>query len=106
MKRWVLTAFVLLAVPFFLANLVTAAETGKMATATGKVTSIDPQGAAITISVNIGKEGMVVGTTVDKDTMVKVGGKPATLKDIQVGDTVTIRYLKSDNLYAKVITKK
>jgi hypothetical protein len=38
--------------------------------------------------------------------VVKVKGKTATLQDIKVGDTITIRYLKSDNLYAKEITKK
>ena len=42
----------------------------------------------------------------DNGTVIKVGGKAATLQDIKVGDIVTIRYLKSDNLYAKEITKK
>lgn len=80
--------------------------TGKMETATGKVTSIDPQGKAITVSAMAGKEAMDVGTVVDKDTMIKVSGKAATLKDIKVGDTVTIHFLRSDNLYAKEIVKK
>ncbi|HUJ90793.1 MAG TPA: hypothetical protein VLX12_11385 [Syntrophorhabdales bacterium] len=106
MKRSVAMACVLLLVAFFMASVVTAQEMGKMQTATGEVTSVDPQGTAITISWNVGKETLDVGTIVDKDTMVKVNGKAATLQDIKVGDTVTIRYLKSDNLYAKEITKK
>lgn len=61
---------------------------------------------AITISWNVGKEALDVRTIVDNGTLVKVGGKSATLQDIKVGDTVTIGYLKSDNLYAKEIAKK
>ena len=83
------------------------AELGKMQIATGKVTSVDPEGKAITISENIaGKGALDVGTIVDKDTLVKIKGKEATLGDIKVGDTVTINYLKSNDLYAKEIVKK
>ena len=99
-------ACVLLVVVVFLAGVVTAQEMGKMQTATGEVTSIDPQGTAITVSWKVGKQALDVGAIADKDTMVKVKGKAATLQDIKVWDTVTIRYLKSDNLYAKEITKK
>ena len=106
MKRSVVMACVMLLVAFFLASVVTGQEMGKMQTATGKIISVDPQGTAITISWKVGKEELVVGAIVDKDTMVKVKGKTATLQDIKVGDSVTIRYLKSDNLYAKEITKK
>ena len=106
MKRSAVMTCVLLLVACFLAGVVTAQEMGKMQTATGEVTSVDPQGTAITIYWNVGKEELVVGAIVDKDTMVKVNGKTATLQDIKVGDTVTIRYLKSDNLYAKESTKK
>ena len=67
---------------------------------------VDPQGTAITIDWKVGKEALDVGTIVDNGTVIKVGGKTATLQDIKVGDTVTIRYLKSDNLCAKEITKK
>ncbi len=106
MKRSVVMACVLLLVAFFMATMATAREMGKMETATGQVTSVDPQGTAITISWKVGKETLDAGAIVDKDTKVKVKGKAATLQDIKVGDTVTIRYLKSDNLYAKEITKK
>lgn len=106
MKRSAAVVLVVVMVAFFLAGAAVAAEKGKMETATGKVTAIDPQGKAITINAMVGKEAMDVGTAVDKDTVIKVGGKTASLKDIKVGDTVTIRYLRSNDLYAKEITKK
>jgi hypothetical protein len=82
-------------------------ESAKMETATGKVTAIDPQGKAIVIAENIGgKETMDVGTIVDKDTIVKVKGKEAKLQDLKVGDTVTVRYLKSNDLYAKEVSER
>jgi hypothetical protein len=81
-------------------------KSGMMEVATGKVASIDPQGKAITITEKIaGKGDMDVGAIVEKDTIVKISGKEASLKDIKVGDTVTIHYLKSNDLYAKEISK-
>jgi hypothetical protein len=66
-----------------------------------------PSRKAITISEKIGgKKTMDVGTVVDKDTVVKVKRKEATLKDIKAGDTVTIRYMRSNDLYAKEIIKE
>jgi Cu/Ag efflux protein CusF len=106
MKRSVVMALVVVMVSFFLVGVVVAEEKGKMETASGKVTSIDPQGKAITINAMVGNQALDVGTAVDKDTVIKVGGKTATLKDIKVGDTVTIRYLRSNDLYAKEIIKK
>jgi len=107
MRKSVFMVLVAAALSVLLVTVAMAAESGKMETATGKVTSIDPQGKAITISAKMGgKEAMDVGTVVDENTIVKVKGKKATLDDIKVGDTVTIRYLKSDNLYAKEIMKK
>jgi Cu/Ag efflux protein CusF len=106
MKKSALVVFGLLALVFFLTNVAIAEQAGKMRTATGKVTSIDPGGKAITISEKVGKEVMDVGTVVDKDTVIKVKGKKAGLDDIKVGDTITIRYLESNNLYAKEILKK
>ena len=106
MKRSLVVVCVMVAAAFFLTNAATAAQIGKMETETGKVTSVDPWGKAITISAKAGKETMDVGAVVDNDTLIKVKGKTATLRDIRVGDTVTVRYLKSDNLYAKEITKR
>ena len=106
MKRSVVILFVLVIASFLMVSILAAQEKGKMETATGKVTSIDPEGKAITISAKTGGETMDVGTIVNADTKVMVKGKPASLSDIKEGDSVTIRYLKSDDLYAKEITKK
>jgi Cu/Ag efflux protein CusF len=107
MKKSVFPVLVAAVLSVLLVTVVMAAESGKMETATGKVTSIDPQGKGITISAKMGgKEAMDVGTVVDKDTIVKVKGKKATLNDIKVGDTITIRFLRSNDLYAKEIMKK
>ena len=106
MKRWSVTALVFLALAFFFMNAVAAEQTGKMETAFGKVTAIDPQGKGITISEKAGKESMDVGCIVDKDTVIKIKGKKESLDDLKVGDTVTIHYLRSNDLYAKEIVKK
>jgi hypothetical protein len=65
-----------------------------------------PQGKAITISAKAGKEAMDVGVIVNDETVIKVKGKKAALSDIKVGDAVKIRYLRSNDLYAKEIVKK
>jgi hypothetical protein len=107
MKRFQVVILVAVVFSFFLVNAVAAVEAGIMRVATGKVTAVDPGGKGIVVSEKIGgKETMDVGTIVDKDTVIKVKGKKAPLNDIAVGDTVTIRYLKSDDLYAKEIVKK
>jgi hypothetical protein len=49
---------------------------------------------------------MIVGAAVNNDTSIRVDGKAAALGEISVGNTVTLRYLKADDLYAKEITKK
>jgi Cu/Ag efflux protein CusF len=107
MKRSVFVIVVLLIACFLMVSMSVAGEKEKMETATGKVTSVDPQGMAITISVNAGGGGMMdVGTIVNSDTKVKVKGKTAALSDIKEGDTVTIRYVRTDDLYAKEVSKK
>ena len=107
MKNITKVVLVLLALSFFLAGTAMAAEKGKMETATGKVTAIDPEGKGIVIGVkSITPDLLDVGCVIDKDTVIKVNGKKATLKDIKVGDTVTIRYLRSSDLFAKEIIKK
>jgi hypothetical protein len=90
MKGSVVMIVVLVMASFFLVSVAAAAEKSKMETATGKVTAVDPQGKAITISAKAGKEAMDVGTIVDKDTMVKVKGKAAILQDLKVGDGLAL----------------
>ncbi len=108
MKKSVYTVLALLVVSLMLINVTAASaavEKGAMRTATGKVMFVDPQGKAITIYEKSGKKTVDVGTIVNEHTVVTVSGKKASLSDIKPGDTVTIKYLKSDNLYAKEIVK-
>ena len=107
MKRFTKVLLVFVILSFCLAGAAMAQEKGKMETATGKVTAIDPQGKGITIGVKSDTpDKMDVGCIVDKDTVVKVKGKKASLNDIKVGDTVTIRFMRSTDLFAKEIIKK
>ncbi len=106
MKRSIVVVCVMVAALFFGTFAATAANIGKMETETGKVAAVDPHGKAITLLAKAGNEVMDVGLIVDKDTLVRAKGKPAALSDINVGDKVTVHYLKSDDLYAKEIVKK
>lgn len=103
MKRSVLTVLVLLVLSFF---FVSAASAEKMETATGKVSAIDPDGQGIVIMTKAGKGARDVGVVVTPDTMVKVKGKKAALSSIKVGDKITIKYVRSTDLFAKQIIKK
>jgi hypothetical protein len=77
---------------------------------TGKVAAVDPEGKGIVISVGKGDQALDVGTIIDNDTQLKVEGKNVPLSnlqdDVKVGDTVTLRYDRTDNLYAKQIVKR
>jgi Cu/Ag efflux protein CusF len=112
MKKFVLIVLALLFTLSFLAEMAMSQEKeightkSEMKTATGKVIGVDPQGGGIAITMRAAGDDYDVGTIVDNSTKITVRGKPATLQNIQVGDTVTIRYWKSDDLYAKEITKK
>ncbi len=107
MRRSVSVASAVLVAFFLMVSMVTAEEKGKMVTTIGNVTSVDPDGKAITISVKTSSGEMTdVGTIVNADTVIKVEGKPAALSNIKEGDVVTVRYLKSDDLYAREVTKK
>jgi len=107
MKRFAKVLLVFMILSIAVSGMAMAQEKGKMETATGKVTAIDPEGKGITIGVkSTTPDKMDVGCVVDKDTVVKVKGKKATLNDIKVGDTVTIRFLRSTDLFAKEIIKK
>ncbi len=109
MKKSVRVVLALLIGSMMIISITTAsaaAEKGTMKTAIGKVMSVDPQGKAITISVKAGKQMEDVGAIVNEQTVVKIKGKKAPLSDIKPEDTVKIRYLRSDNLYAKEIVKE
>ncbi len=99
-----------LAVVFVLSAGLVAADTSKVMSGTGKVTAVDTEGKGIVIDVGSGKQAMTVGTVVGPDTKLMVKGKDVPLsdlqKDVKVGDTVTPKYEKSNDLYAKEIIKK
>lgn len=105
MKKLTLLIVGLVLVSFCLAG-VAAAEKAAMKSATGKVTAIDADQIGIVIAFGEGKAEMAVGTIIDKDTMIKAKGKKTTLDQIKAGDTVTIKYIRSEDLHAKEIIKK
>jgi hypothetical protein len=81
-----------------------------MMSQTGKVTAVDPQGKAIVITVGKGDQALDVGTIVQPDTKLMVDGKSVAVtnlpQDVKVGDKVTLRYEKTNDLYAKEIVKR
>jgi len=87
-----------------LINSVYASNT--LRTFSGKVVAVDPSGKAIVVSEMVGKSEMVVGVIVTQDTEVKIGNKKAEIKDLKVGDRVTVTYERTNDLYAKKIVKK
>ncbi|OPY70592.1 MAG: hypothetical protein A4E57_00434 [Syntrophorhabdaceae bacterium PtaU1.Bin034] len=109
MKRSFVVVFLLVAA-CVLSSGFAYSVTDQTMSATGKVTAVDPEGKAIVIDVGKGSDAMTVGTIVQPDTKLTVKGKKVPLsdlnKDIKEGDTVTLKYIKTDNLYAKQIIKK
>jgi hypothetical protein len=107
-KHLVCTLFFVLALVLF-TGLMHADAAGTQS-GTGKVIAIDPQGQAIVIDVGTGKSAMTVGAVIKADTTLVIKGKNVPLSDLQkdilVGDKVTLKYTKTDDLYAKEIIKK
>ena len=81
-------------------------STGK--TVSGKVEAVNPN--AIVVDVGSGKSALDVGAIVQPGTKLTVEGKNVPIgdlsKDVMVGDSVTLSYAMTDNLYAEHITKK
>ena len=69
-----------------------------------------PLGKAIVITTGQDKAAMDVGVVIQPDTVLMVKGKKVPLDKLQdsvkVGDTVTVKYTKTNDLYAKEIVKK
>ncbi len=86
------------------------ADVEQVLSRTGKVAAIDPEGQAIVVDVGSGKSELDVGAAIQPDTRLMVKGKSVPLSDlqnqVQVGDTVTLKYVKTDDLYAKQIIKR
>lgn len=109
MKKYSLAVLASLGVLLLSAALVYS-DPAQMSTQTGKVTAIDPEGKGIVISVGSGEQALDVGTVIQPDTKLVVKGKSVPLSNLQdevrVGDTVTLSYARTDDLYAKQIVKK
>jgi hypothetical protein len=109
MRRYGVFVLVLLAA-FVLSSGFGFAQESKVLSQTGKVTAVDPQGKAIVIEAGKGKQALTVGAIVDDKTKVAVKGKkiaPSDLgKNVKEGDTVTLRYVRTDDLYARQVIKK
>lgn len=105
-----LIVFLFLMTICLLAPGLALSDTSKVISGTGKVTAVDPEGKGIVIDAGKGDQALTVGTIVDSDTRLTVKGKDVPLsdlqKDVKVGDTVTLKYEKSNDLYAKQIIKK
>lgn len=124
-KRFVRGILMITVISFISANATLLAQS-KALTATGTVTAINLQKQIISFSgqgtgggtmqtagggtlVMPGSYDVQLTAIVDKNAVIKVGTTPATLKDIHVGDTVTIRYLQSvssGSTVVKAIKKK
>jgi hypothetical protein len=109
MKRNSFVILAALTVLFLSAGFVHSAP-ARVESQTGKVTAVDPEGKGIVISVGSGEAALDVGTIVQPDTKLMVNGKNepiSSLNDrVEVGDTVTLSYARTDDLYAKQIVKK
>jgi len=83
-----------------------AAE-GSTRTVSGQVAAVDNQ--AIVVDVGSGKTLLDVGAIIQSDTELMVKGKSTPIGDlaekVKVGDSVTLTYVMTDNLYAKEIVK-
>ncbi|HVN95750.1 MAG TPA: hypothetical protein VMT62_04940 [Syntrophorhabdaceae bacterium] len=82
------------------------ADKAMIRTATGKVMAVDTQKMAIVITDMSGGQDVTVGATVRPDTTILVKGKKASLDEIKEGDTVSLTWERSDDLYARQIKKK
>jgi hypothetical protein len=84
------------------------AEMDKVVSATGKVTAVEAGG--IVIDWKVGNETLTVGVIVQPETTLMVKGKTVPIADLEksvsVGDTVTLKYVKSTDLYGKQVVKK
>ncbi len=82
---------------------------GRILTETGTVVALDDAGG-IVIKTGRSSGHMTVGAAIQSDTVVVVKGRRVPVSrmgsEIAVGDTVTLRYLKGDDLYARQITKQ
>jgi hypothetical protein len=107
-KHPVYTLFFVLALVLF-TGLIHADAAGTQS-GTGRVVAMDPQGQAIVVDVGTGSSAMTVGAVINAGTTFVINGQNVPLSDlrqgVRVGDRVTLKYIKTDDLYAKEIIKR
>ncbi len=77
--------------------------------ASGEVVATDTEAVPNTIVVktkNWKGQDFIVGAAVEADTVIKIRGRTATLRDIKVGDIVDIVYVRNKRVIAKSIKVK
>lgn len=103
MKRFIFLLVVFAMISFLTIGQPVAEEMAAMRPAAGRVISVVPEGKATTIATPVRVD---VATILNQDTKIRIKGKPASLKDVNEGDAVTIYYLKPDDFYAKEVAKR
>ncbi|MBI3078623.1 MAG: hypothetical protein HYY85_16815 [Deltaproteobacteria bacterium] len=69
----------------------------------GEVTAVDTEAGALVMEAVVGQGTITVGVVVEQDTVIKAP-PDNRLRDIKVGDTVLMRYLRTEHrLIAKSI---
>lgn len=67
-------------------------QPGEVRTAVGTVSAVDIQSSALVVETPTAKGDLTVGVTMKKDGPVLRKGKNVGLRDLKVGETVTVKY--------------
>ena len=73
-------------------------EPGEIRTAVGTVSAIDVEQSALVVEAPTAKGDLTIGMTMKKDAPVMRRGKKVSLRDLKVGEKVTVRYGREDNM--------
>jgi hypothetical protein len=65
---------------------------GEIRTAVGTVSAVDIQSSALVVETPTAKGDLTVGVTMKKDAPIMRKGKNVGLRDLKVGETVTVKY--------------
>jgi hypothetical protein len=65
---------------------------GEVRTAVGTVSAVDIQSSALVVETPTAKGDLTVGVTMKKDAPILRKGKNVGLRDLKVGETVTVKY--------------
>ncbi len=73
------------------------AAAGQAGTVSGKISDVDSGSNTVVVEVPKGKQMFTVAGPLAPKANVSRGGKPAKLSDFKKGDSVSVRYSRSDN---------